>query len=197
MESPPPARRRRGAALEGAIFAAVLEELAAVGYSRLTLTAVAQRAGTSKPVLYRRWPGRAHIVHATLAQFHRTTIEAPDRGSLRGDMIALMTSLADASRGIGADALWGLLAESVDDPELFQAVRRDLLDPAPLEAAEVISHRASERGEIGHRSLSHRVLALPFELMRAEALASGSISSEAIEGIVDEIVLPLYRATTR
>ena len=38
-----------------AIRGAVLEELAAVGYGRLSIEAVARRAGVSKTAIYRRW----------------------------------------------------------------------------------------------------------------------------------------------
>src|ERR671937_754114 len=54
--------RRRGAALEAAILDATWTELAAVGYERLSMEGVAARAGTSKAVLYRRWPNRADLL---------------------------------------------------------------------------------------------------------------------------------------
>ena len=79
-----PTTRRRGSALEAAIFAAVWAELADNGYMGLTIAGVAVRAGTSKPVLYRRWPNRARLVYAALANSHRTIV-SPDTGSLRGD----------------------------------------------------------------------------------------------------------------
>ena len=53
--------RRRGTKLEDALLDAAWEELQEVGYTRLTMEAVAARAGTSKPVLYRRWPNRARL----------------------------------------------------------------------------------------------------------------------------------------
>jgi len=48
--------RRRGAELEAALLDAAWDELQAVGYAGLTMEAVADRAGTSRAVLYRRWP---------------------------------------------------------------------------------------------------------------------------------------------
>ncbi|HET6737281.1 MAG TPA: helix-turn-helix domain-containing protein, partial [Kribbella sp.] len=53
--------RRRGAALEEAILRAAVEELQEVGYRELTMDGVAARAGTSKNVIYRRWPSRAAL----------------------------------------------------------------------------------------------------------------------------------------
>ena len=51
--------RRRGAALEEAVLRAAIDELLAVGYARLTMDRVAERAGTNKNAIYRRWPSRA------------------------------------------------------------------------------------------------------------------------------------------
>src|SRR5262245_21529159 len=59
-------RRRRGKALEAAIFEVVLKELARAGYVNFSIERVAARAGTSKPVIYRRWPTRARLVYAAL-----------------------------------------------------------------------------------------------------------------------------------
>ena len=34
-----------------------------IGYSNLTMAAVAERAGTTKTALYRRWSSKAELVH--------------------------------------------------------------------------------------------------------------------------------------
>ena len=51
---------------EAAIFEVVLKQLAEVGYVDLSIDRVAAGAGTSKPVIYRRWPTRARLVSAAL-----------------------------------------------------------------------------------------------------------------------------------
>lgn len=48
-------RRRRGKTLNRALLEAAWEELVTKGYDALTFDAVARRASTSKPVVYRRW----------------------------------------------------------------------------------------------------------------------------------------------
>ena len=55
----PVATRRRGATLERALLDAAWEELQESGYARLTMERVADRAGTSRAVIYRRWRNRA------------------------------------------------------------------------------------------------------------------------------------------
>src|SRR6202050_2665871 len=77
----PVRRRRRGTAVEKAISDAVLVELAEVGFGRLTFESVAERAGTGKSPLYRRWPDTTSLVIDTLeklgsdpAHFPRTRL---------------------------------------------------------------------------------------------------------------------------
>jgi len=56
--------RRRGSALDDALLDAAWAELQEAGYAGLTMEGVAQRAGTSRPVLARRWPNRPQLVIA-------------------------------------------------------------------------------------------------------------------------------------
>ena len=45
-----------------AIRAAVFEELAAVGYARMSIEGIARRAGVGKTAVYRRWRSKLHLV---------------------------------------------------------------------------------------------------------------------------------------
>ena len=89
--------RRRGEELEGALLAAAWDELTIVGYGRFTIEGVAARAKTSRPVLYRRWPNRRDLALAAItARFDLPVEPPPDTGSLRGDLLALLTSMSDS-----------------------------------------------------------------------------------------------------
>src|SRR5215813_5945147 len=62
--------RRRGEALEGAIYDAVVDELAEVGYAAFTIESVAARAKTGKASIYRRWQTKQDLViDAFIARF--------------------------------------------------------------------------------------------------------------------------------
>ena len=61
--------------------------LAEVGYDRLTMDAVAQRAKASKATLYRRWNSKAKLVVESLARMKTTPEMLPDTGDLRTDLI--------------------------------------------------------------------------------------------------------------
>ncbi|MFI0451506.1 TetR/AcrR family transcriptional regulator [Actinomadura sp. 6N118] len=181
--------RRRGTALEATILEAAWEELAAVGYSRLTMEGAAARARTGKQVLYRRWRNRAELVIAALR--HRTGSIAdriPDTGDLRGDVLAVLRQMAQRHRDIGADVIHGLLADAPDlDPRFF-AIMNDVMG--------TVLKRAAERGELTFTDLSPRVVTLPADLLRHEMLLTRHPLAEAtLVEIVDDVFLPLIRAT--
>lgn len=186
-----PGRRRRGALLEAAILDAAWEELASAGYAGLTMDAVAARAGTSKPVLYRRWPGRAELVLAAMR--HKAPVlsgEVPDTGSLRGDVLALLRRVSARLTGIGQGAVWGLLADYFGDPEGFAVLQAQVLQVGE-QVMTTILDRAARRGEVP-ATLPPRVVTLPVDLARHELLITRAPVPDAVLiEIVDQIFLPL------
>jgi len=88
------ATRRRGTELEDAILDAAWDVLETDGWNGFTFAGVAERAHSSKPVLYRRWRTREELLRATLRRRGEITpADVPDTGSLRGDVIAKLTEI--------------------------------------------------------------------------------------------------------
>jgi AcrR family transcriptional regulator len=185
-------QRRRGRALEEALLEAVWDEVAERGYDAFTMDAAAARAGTSRAVLYRRWPGKQELVHAAIVHaVGKDPVIPPDTGSLRGDVIALLhqanqrrvrlaihlfSHLGDFYRATGT-SLGDLLVG-------IQGGRDSLMDGA--------IHRAVARGEILRDQVSERIARLPGDLFRYEILMTlQPVSEGAITEIVDSIFLPL------
>ena len=77
--------RPRDPRIDGAVLRATVELLAETGYPGLLVSAIAERAGTSKPAIYRRWPSKAHLVHEAVFPIGAAT-ELPDTGSLPEDL---------------------------------------------------------------------------------------------------------------
>src|SRR6185437_12507963 len=97
MDLEPVPRRRRGAELESAILDSAWAQLLEGGYHGFTIDAVAERASTSRSVLYRRWVDRDALLDATLSYgLNQGRSEPPDTGSLRGDMIEMMRRANDS-----------------------------------------------------------------------------------------------------
>src|SRR3954465_11505598 len=78
---------------ERQILDAAMEVLAEVGYDRLTMDAVAQRAKASKATLYRRWNSKAPLLVESLARMKTTPEVLPDTGDLRTDMLEAFCGL--------------------------------------------------------------------------------------------------------
>ena len=75
-----------------AIRRALMQELAAVGYGRLSIEAVARRAGVSKTAIYRRWSSKLDLVLEIVAAAAGSSLPPLDTGSLRGDLALLLRS---------------------------------------------------------------------------------------------------------
>jgi AcrR family transcriptional regulator len=188
----PVARRRRGAELETAILDAAWQELTEVGYGALTLDSVAQRAGTSRPVIARRWATKPDLVRAAVEQtLRRERAPMPDTGSLRGDVVALLRRANHRRAGTFAlltSYLGNYFQETGTTPADLRASA--LADTrAPLDA---VFERAVARGEADPARLTARVRSVPIDLFRHEALMTlAAVPDDVIDAIVDEVLLPL------
>ena len=185
--------RRRGEALEYALLDAAWAELQAAGYAGLTMEAVADRAGTSRAVLYRRWRNRPELVLAVIRR-HRPMLsgELPDTGSLRDDVLALLRRMSARLAEIGPETVYGLLGDYLSDADMF-ARSRDQLLSISAEVMETILKRAAGRGE-ARSGVEARVATLPTALFRNELFLTRTPPSEGtLMEIVDDVFLPLVR----
>ncbi|MET8390482.1 MULTISPECIES: TetR/AcrR family transcriptional regulator [Streptomyces] len=186
------AQRRRGAALEKALLDAAWGELAERGYARFTMDGVVRRAGTSPPVLYRRWAHRDELARAAVAHvLEEARVDTPDTGTLRGDLLALMREIGTANAQLVIlmyAHLAGYCQETGTSPgELLDAARGKSAD-----ALAEVYDRAVARGEARPERLTARVRSLPFDLLRQEILATlAPVPEDVVEEIVDTIFLPL------
>ncbi|MBJ7337989.1 TetR/AcrR family transcriptional regulator [Mycolicibacterium sp.] len=114
--------RPRDPRIVGAVLEATVELLGETGYAALSVDAIARRAGTSKPAIYRRWPSKAHLVHEAVFPIGDAT-ELPDTGSLVSDVHAMVRRSADVlSTPAAAAALPGLVGELAADSTLHSAL---------------------------------------------------------------------------
>ena len=185
--------RRRGKDLENALLDAAWQEFRTVGFHDLTMDAVAQRAGTSRAVLYRRWPGKIEMVAAAAryaTQKDRGPSPAPT-GSLREDMLNMLRwanrsdvrSLIEVTQHLGAY----LATEGLT----FADIRTLFRQGKPATSRTPIE-MAIARGEIDATRITPRLSTLAFDLFRHEVIINAQpLTEETIREIVDDIVLPL------
>lgn len=188
------ASRRRGEALEQAILDAVWDEFREVGFTKLTMEGVAKRAGTSKPVLYRRWSSPVELMIACAASRVPRADSVPDSGTLRGDTIALLTLAHERMRVVGQTALLAMLAEVSRDPEARHVLIAGLVNEIARTLGETVYARAIKRGELAEEHLTEPLRRLPVDLLRNEFILFGNVSRERIEEMLDQVVLPALRA---
>jgi len=145
-----PARARgrpRSAEAHQAILGATLTLLDEVGYRALTIEAVAARAGVGKTTIYRRWPSKLELVVEAVAEM-RPPLPTEDTGSLQGDFLAFQRGqISRVAAGPMPRIAPRLLAESVNDRELHEAVQHELIDPIRTAIGEVLQ-RGVDRGEL-------------------------------------------------
>jgi len=194
LSSSPVTRRRRGAVLEEALLEATWQELVELGYGALTIDGVAQRAGTSRPVLYRRWSSKPELVLAAVRHvLRRDRTSTPDTGNLRDDILILLRDLNE--RGIGRSVLvvaylGGYFLETGTSPA---AMRHEILGDAPSQL-DVVLERAVRRGEVDPARLTPRTRTVAVDLFRHDALMRlGPVPDDVLVEIVDDVFLPLVR----
>lgn len=190
-------QRRRGKVLEDAILAAAWDELLEHGYAGFTIDGVARRAGTSRPVVYRRWATRQELLRDAVAhrgaQEHRSV---PDTGSLREDLRAILRGLNERRAGM-ITLVTVQLGGYFEETGTSLAELRELFIGDGGTTIDRVMQRAVDRGEIDPGRLTPRIASLPFDLLRHEILMTlRPVSAETIDEIVDTIFLPLVMPST-
>jgi AcrR family transcriptional regulator len=189
--------RRRGKELESAILEAAWAELQEGGLPAVTMDRVARRAGTSKPVLYRRWSGRIDLLVASVLHRMPRGDAVPDTGTLRDDTVTLLKIMQRQLLILGRRPILAVLAEVVDNPQVNDRVSRHLIGHLRGLMSDVVLERALRRGEIQPEDLNERLQTLPFDLVRNEFILTGAVTDEAIEEIVDTVFLPALEGRAR
>lgn len=190
----PAGGRRRGAALEQAVLQAAVDELLAAGYAGLTMDRVAERAGTNKNAIYRRWPNRAALAVAAYRQMSGGDLPLPDSGSLREDMLELLRRANRAWSSPAGTVQRSLLAGVAHDPQLLALIQERANDAGSALWLTVLG-RAVARGEARPEALHPRVATVAVVLLRNEYVTRGipTAPDHVLVEIVDEVYLPLVR----
>ncbi|RHA37765.1 TetR/AcrR family transcriptional regulator [Cellulomonas rhizosphaerae] len=193
-----PARRpgrRRDDSKDDVILEAARQLIAERGYEGMTMDAVAERAGTGKATVYRRWPSKVELtVDAVICGRPLLTIDdVPDTGSLRSDLLATR----GVPQGTRNDELMhGLHQAAQADPQVA-AVFHEQFVAARTALMRGLLERAKERGEIAPgRDLDMIATVAPAMIAYQKVVAGKKVGPEFIERMIDTIILPLATGTT-
>ena len=147
------ANERGGAALRqgvtDAITAATFEELAESGYARMSMDAVARRAGVGKAALYRRWKSKEAMIVDLIGHAVRSSLPpTPNTGALRTDLRELLGSIREQlSNPLIARIGPSLLAEATQRGALGLALQQEIAVPRRAAALKLL-RAAMDRGEL-------------------------------------------------
>jgi AcrR family transcriptional regulator len=175
---------------EQAILRATYDLVAEVGYEALRFDAVAARARASKATLYRHWPSKAKLVADAVRVCKASSVGSPDTGSLRGDLVALLSGMAEAFDGEEGPVFAGLVMAMRTDPSFAREMRAMRTSKHPL--AETICARAVARGELPpdcDTGLIEEIV--PAQLFMRSFGAGEPLDAPFIAHLVDDILLPL------
>jgi len=113
----------------------------------VTIDQISRAAGVSRDAVYRRWPTRRDVVVTVALQLLTEQVPIPDTGSLREDLISVMTAgVQGLASGSFGRVYRSLIAEAERDPSwepvLLAAYQQR------RETTAVILDRATARGEL-------------------------------------------------
>jgi AcrR family transcriptional regulator len=124
------AGRPRREGLDEQILDAAVAEMSRVGFVRMSMDAVASRAGTTKPTVYSRFQSKAKLAMSALEHMRRRTPREPLSGDVRQDLVHELTLFREgALRPYGMTMLGVVLAEEHETPELLALFRRHVIGP--------------------------------------------------------------------
>ncbi|TQR88313.1 TetR family transcriptional regulator [Mycobacterium hodleri] len=116
------AGRPRDGRIDAAIIEATRDLLLETGYSALSLSAIAARAGTTTAAIYRRWSGKAQLVHEAILPAEVMAMPSAS-GDAEGDVRALVEATRTMfDRPEVRIALPALIADTVADPDVHGAM---------------------------------------------------------------------------
>lgn len=187
--------RRRGQALQEAIYRAALDELAEHSFAGLSIERIAERAGTGKSAIYRRWATKIDLVAATLAHAFPPPGPVESTGDLRTDLLDFHRRMAEALGGTLGAALRANVGQHREHPELAAALQDQILAPRHRLLGELLA-AGVQRGEVRAGALTPECIEAGPALLRQRFIESGQQpSDEAICRIVDNVLIPMLRAS--
>ncbi|WP_326699244.1 TetR/AcrR family transcriptional regulator [Streptomyces sp. NBC_01754] len=143
-----PSSLRRSERSRRATLDAALELCTDRGYGRVTVEAIAVRAGVSKKTIYRWWPSKGAVLLEAFVDAFVGATPFPDTGDIALDLRTHINSAVRlTSMPPCGPAYTGILSEMHYDDALAEAVQEQLVRPR-FAAAEARLRKAQEQGRI-------------------------------------------------
>ncbi|MEU5381079.1 TetR/AcrR family transcriptional regulator [Streptomyces sp. NPDC005968] len=143
-----PDHSRRKERSRQAILAATRALVAEEAYEKVTVEAIAARAGVGKQTIYRRWPSKSAVVFAALLALSQDedgqSVALPDTGDLEADLKLVMRATAEEFADPAFDKLIRALTTEIANDAVLAAEYREKL-AQPLEEAKRVRLRSAQK----------------------------------------------------
>jgi AcrR family transcriptional regulator len=180
--------RQRSEAAKDAILRASLELLLEIGYSRLTIEGVAERAGAGKSTIYRWWPSKGALV-LEAAEEHLEIGVVPDTGSTRGDLVIAARQVTDTfTDPVAAAVIFVVLAGLEEDPSLAMTFMARWVQPWRDSLAEALQ-RGVRRGDIPAESDVEFLLDVLVGTVFQRTLVVREPNTQGLEDLIADLLL--------
>jgi AcrR family transcriptional regulator len=180
--------RSRDPAILNAALAAITEN----GYDATNMDDIAARAGVGKAAIYRRWSSKAALITDTLVYWRPDllTNEAPDTGSLAGDLDAVVDRVGRNDNDVVTiDLVLRVALIAARDPELASALD-DLMVFRGTRALSTILAQAAARGEISADRDWSLVADVVLAMSLLQVVRGQTVDAKFVRQVIDTVVLP-------
>lgn len=162
--------RPRDPGIDAAVLATTRRHLAVHGISGLSIAAVADDAGTTRPAVYRRWPTKLGLAVAAVADLAEIAPPVPT-GDPFHDLVAELDHFRHCITDASALALAGVMLQDGVDPQFRREYRDHLVKP----------RRARIRACL-ERGIADKELDADADLLVASTFVTGSWYAFSIGG---------------
>jgi AcrR family transcriptional regulator len=146
--SPRPLRGRpRDPRTRAAIVTAARALLTRGGLTAVTIEAIAQKAGVSRPTIYRYWPNAPAVAMAAFLESTGAAEAARTRGSALAALREQLRALADAFAAPTGRSIAAMVAAAQSETELAKAFRNEFI-ARNRDATRTLLERCAAEGAI-------------------------------------------------
>jgi AcrR family transcriptional regulator len=192
-----PRASRRSESSRLAILDAALAVCREVGYAKLTIEAIAARAGVGKQTIYRWWPSKGAVM---LEAFERVAAEVPvpDTGDVEDDVRTLVTRVAElfADPDFGPH-LSALIGEAQYDPHVQSALLERFINPRRAPIVQRLK-TAQQQGQLDPSVDPDALLEVTFGALHQRLLLRNApLDKSYADFITDTVFVPLTQPDQR
>ncbi|WP_227999470.1 TetR/AcrR family transcriptional regulator [Nocardia australiensis] len=192
-----PARSRRSERSRQAILAATRALTSEIGYGKVSIEAIAARAGVGKQTIYRWWPSKGAVIFdsflALSVDADSQEMALPDTGDIEADLkLVMRATVAEFADPDFERPIRALNTEIINDPDLATQFHEKLARPVD-EAKKARLRSAQQAGQLATDADLDLVLEVLYApLFQRWLHRSGPLTAEYADSLVD-VTLRAFR----